>query len=233
MKIAQYLLAGPVLFLAGCSFDVQHGGPLEHETRSVDLDKSELVKVDLKMGAGDLNVSGGSSKLMDADFAYNVPSWKPVVRYENTGVRGYLTVEQPRSGPAGNTKNTWDIRLNDRVATDIKVNFGAGEAHLNLGSLPLRSVELEMGAGELKLDLRGDPKRDYDVRVRGGVGEATIYLPKSAGILANASGGLGGIQVTGLHKEDGHYVNDEYAKAKVKINVDVRGGIGQINLLAE
>ena len=32
---------------------------------------------------------------MDADFAYNVPSWKPVVHYESSSFRGQLTIEQP------------------------------------------------------------------------------------------------------------------------------------------
>jgi hypothetical protein len=90
-----------------------------------------------------------------------------------------------------------------------------------------------MGVGELRLDLRGTPKRDYDVNIRGGVGEATVYLPLSAGIIADASGGIGGIQVRGLHKSEGHYVNDAYGHANATIRVDVRGGVGAINLFAE
>src|ERR1039458_5551387 len=35
-----------------------------------------------------------------------------------------------------------------------------------------------MGVGELHMDLRGKPKHDYDVRIHGGVGEATIHLPR-------------------------------------------------------
>jgi hypothetical protein len=65
------------------------------------------------------------------------------------------------------------------------------------------------------------------------VGEATVYLPLSAGIIADASGGIGGIQVRGLHKSEGHYVNDAYGHANATIRVDVRGGVGAINLFAE
>ena len=65
--------------------------------------------------------------------------------------------------------------------------LGAGEVQMNLGGLPLRNVEVNMGAGELKLDLRGNPKQSYDVRVNGGVGSATIYLPKNVGISATAA----------------------------------------------
>jgi predicted membrane protein len=99
--------------------------------------------------------------------------------------------------------------------------------------MSLRSVKIDMGVGEVKLDLRGQPKRSYDVSLHGGVGEATIYLPKDVGIEADAKGGIGGINASGLRKQDGRYVNDAWDTAKTKIHLDVRGGVGQINMIAE
>jgi hypothetical protein len=210
-------------------------GPTEHESKSVDLDNAEMARVTLRMGAGNLNVSGGSSKLVEAAFTYNVPAWKPTFRYTNTGVRGDLVIEQPSSGGfhQGSTTYTWDLRFNDDVPLDFDVNFGVGEADLKLGSMSLRSVKIDMGVGEVKLDLRGQPKRSYDVSLHGGVGEATIYLPKDVGIEADAKGGIGGINASGLRKQDGRYVNDAWDTAKTKIHLDVRGGVGQINMIAE
>ena len=104
---------------------------------------------------------------------------------------------------------------------------------MNLGGMSLRSLDIEMGVGELKLDLRGNPKRSYDVRIRGGVGEATVHLPKDVGIEADAQGGIGGISAPGLRKEEGRYVNDAYSSAKTKIHLNIRGGVGAINLIAE
>ena len=123
------------------------------------------------------------------------------------------------------------MRFNDNVPLDLRVEFGAGEGRLNLGSLSLRSVEFEMGAGTLSLDLRGTPSKDYSVRVRGGVGEATVYLPKEIGISATASGGIGDISVTGLRKSGDRYVNDAYERAAVRIRLDVQGGVGSIKLI--
>jgi len=228
-------LGAVVLFLTGCDVNSVDAGPTQRESKSIDLDKSEMVRTDLKMAAGELRISGGASKLMEADFAYNVPPWKPEVRYSATGFRGELSVEQPSGSPtAKNSRNEWNVRLNDSVPMDLVVKFGAGEAKLNLASLSLRSVQVEMGAGTLEMDLRGQPKRDYDVRIRGGVGEATVRLPRDAGIQANATGGLGSINVRGLTKKEGdRYENDAYEHAKVRIHVDVKGGIGNINLYAE
>lgn len=223
------------VFLAGCEFSSVPVGPTQHDSKSVELDKSEMARVDLRMGAGNLNIKGGSSKFVEADFTYNVPSWKPEFRYTNTGVRGDLVIEQPSHGRVhgGSNNYIWDLRFNDEKPLDLTAHFGAGEANLNLGSMSLRSLDIEMGVGELKLDLRGNPKRSYDVRIRGGVGEATVYLPKDVGIEADAQGGIGGISASGLRKEEGRYVNDAFATAKTKIHLNIRGGVGSINLIAE
>jgi hypothetical protein len=209
-------------------------GPEERLSRSVELDKSELVRAELKMGSGELDVRGGAQKLLEADFTYNVDAWKPDLRYNSAGGTGDLILEQP--GPTsstGNAKNHWDLRFNDNVPLDLKVKFGAGEARLNLGTLGLRGLNVEIGAGTLRLDLRGKPTKDYSVRIRGGVGEATVYLPRDVGITATAKGGLGDISVTGLHKNRDLYLNDSSETAKVKIRLDIEGGVGTIKLIAE
>src|SRR5437879_2436333 len=89
------LAALGAVVLIGCNFDGGPGGAEQHETKSIDLDKSEMVRVEIKMGAGELSVEGGSEKLLEADFGYNIPSWKPIVRYDASSFRGQLSIEQP------------------------------------------------------------------------------------------------------------------------------------------
>jgi predicted membrane protein len=222
------------LLLSGCWSGVAPAGPEERESRSIDLDKSERVRVELKMSAGEIDVRGGAQKLMDADFTYNVPAWKPDIRYKPGAPAGDLIIEQQgKKLSSGHTKNKWELRFNDKVPIDFRAGIGAGEARLNLGSLTLRSVDLEMGAGTLRLDLRGTPTKDYAVNVRGGVGDATVYLPNNVGVSAAASGALGDISVSGLHKSGERYVNDAYELAAVRIRLDVKGGVGSIKLIAE
>jgi hypothetical protein len=220
-----------LLGLTGC-VEWEPAGPPRTESHSVDLDKSELVHVELKMGAGELNVRGGSAKQMEAEFRYSRPGTKPEVRYESSGFRGHLVVEEPSHvHHGGNSDYRWDVRLNDEKPIDLEVHFGAGEGRLDVGSLTLRSLDVHMGVGQLRVDLRGTPKNDYNVNVHGGVGEATIYLPSGVGVVAEATGGIGGINARGLQKREGRYVNDEYGHAKTTIRLDVRGGIGAINLV--
>jgi hypothetical protein len=202
------------------------------ETRSIEMDNSEEVRVDLKMGAGEMRVRGGADKLMEGRFTYNRLRLRPEISYNAGGFRGHLMVEEPGHGGSASRRYAWDLQFNSQKPLDLNVKCGAGESRLDLGELTLRRVNVEMGVGELKMDLRGTPKNDYSVNVRGGVGQATVYLPEGVGIEADVQGGIGGIHAPGLEKREGRYVNDAYGHAKTTVHLDIRGGIGAINLIA-
>ena len=208
-------------------------GPAQHDSASFDRDKSESVRVTLDMGGGEMRVGSGTDKLASADFTYNVAAWKPEARYSAAAGKGELTIKQPDSGRVsmgGNQINHWDVQLNRNVPMEILAHLTAGDAKLNLGDLDLRGVSMQMGAGDLDLDLRGAPKTSYDVRLHGGVGNATVHVPSGVGVEANATGGLGDIAAEGLHQDGHRYYNDALATAKVKVHLDVTGGVGSIRL---
>jgi hypothetical protein len=185
------------------------------------------------MGAGELQVVGAADGLMEADFSYNVADWKPKVSYEVAGEAGELSVTQGSGGGVrlgGDARNEWNLRFNDEVPIDLRVQMGAGESNLDLDSLALTGLTLEIGAGRTTVDLTGDYAQDFDASIRGGVGEATVLLPSEVGVRARAEGGLGKINAEGLQREGDSYVNDAYGSSDVTVDVDVQGGVGEINL---
>jgi len=211
----------------------QEVGKLQEESKYVDLKNADSVRAQLKMGAGELNVTGGADQLMDGDFSYNVSEWKPKVSYDVSGGESELLVKQggANSGSLdGKARNEWDISFNEEVPTDLVVQMGAGESDLDLDSLTLKGLDLKMGAGKSTVDLTGDYAKSFDASIQGGVGEATILLPSGVGVKAKAEGGLGKINAKGLKKVGDSYVNDAYGESDVNLNVDVKGGVGEINL---
>lgn len=225
-------MAGLLLTSTACVLHTEEAGPLLHKSEAFDRDNSEIVRAYLKMGVGELRVSSGpSDKLARADFDYNIRSWQPEVEYRN----GTLRISQP-SGIGrhlGNTKYQWDLRFNRDVPLELNINCGAGEGHLDLGDLDLRRVNVEMGVGQVQMDLRGNPKHNYDVRIHGGVGEATVRVPSDVGVYAEAHGGIGEITANGFRHDGSAYYNDSYKKSPVTIRLDVQGGIGSINLISD
>jgi hypothetical protein len=223
-----FAVVGTAALLSGCGFGGATG-ETRNETLSFDLGNSKSARVDIRMGAGELRVNSGTPKLMTGTFAYNVPEWKPVVDYKAGS--GELMLSQPGySASFGNSVNKWDVTLNSDVPLEIIGHLGAGEANLELGTMNLSRVELTIGAGEMNVDLRGEPKRDYTVQIRGGVGETTVQLPKDVAISATATKGIGDISIEGLEQRDGVWVNPDRIGAPVTVRLDVKGGVGQINL---
>jgi N-terminal domain of toast_rack, DUF2154 len=230
MMAATAVLAGACGTQGGGSHKV---GKMQHVSKSVDPKNANSARAQLKMGAGELNLTGGADQLMEGDFSYNVSEWKPKVGYDVSGDEGDLVVKQGSAEGASlgtKARNEWDISLNDEVPTDLVVQMGAGESDLDLDSLTLKGLDLQMGAGKTTVDLTGDYAQDFDATIEGGVGQATVLLPSGVGVKARAEGGLSKINAEGLKKVGDSYVNEAYGESDVNLSVDVKGGIGAINL---
>ena len=229
LRLGVILLAA--MGLAGCNLaDEGTVGNLRTETHTVKLGDAKSVQADINMGVGELKLAGDAKDLLEGDFTYNVERYKPEIDYSVTGGRGRLTVRQQEgnSGPHGNVRNVWDLRVNDKVPLELNISLGVGKSTLTLGSLALSRLDLNLGVGETVVDLTGDWKNDLDAQIQGGVGQATIRLPEDTAVRVRASGAMGQIQAGNLKKDGDVYVND--AKSDVTLRVTVEGGIGQIRL---
>jgi hypothetical protein len=220
-----------ILLSSGCTSLAQIG-PLQSETRSVELDGAEPVKVEINFGAGVLDLSGGSEKLLEADFDYNVAKLKPIMKYSG----GTLLVEQPEvnnllsfTGVA-DFRNEWGLRLNDQVPMDLKVDIGAGTSSLELTDLALTRLELKIGAGISTIDLRGNWTQDLDVSIDAGATDLLVRLPEDVGTRINVESGPHTVTTTGLTHDGDVYTNAAYGVSPATLNVELKSGIGMINL---
>jgi hypothetical protein len=220
------------LLVVGCGGEP--AGETRREQQSIEVAGAQSARIELTMGAGELRVESGATKLVDAEFTYNVERLKPTVEQHTSGTETAVTISQGQSASFnfGNVVSRWDLRLNNDVPIDVVAKLGAGEAHLNLGDLILRRLDIGIGAGEVQLDLRGTPKRSYNVDIKGGVGQTTVNLPRTVGISATAAGGLGSIAMNGLEKRGERWINAGHESDPVQITIDVRGGIGEIQVNA-
>jgi hypothetical protein len=222
------ILIGASMHSSGAS------NPVLDDKQSVEKQNAQTATVKIDMGAGQLNVDGGSTRLLDTEFKYDEQSGKPRVDYSVSGTSGNLNVSQQETGGMhlGRNENTWTLHFGD-LPLDLNVNMGAGQGDLNLRQINLTRLRVEMGAGQMNLDLTGERKQNFNVDVQGGVGEAVIRLPHDVGVEIRADGGIGSIDTSGLHKEGGRWVNDAWGKSPITIHMNVEGGIGEIRLTVE
>jgi N-terminal domain of toast_rack, DUF2154/Domain of unknown function (DUF5668) len=211
------------------------GGHNLHDTQAVELQGAKRVSADLNIPAGSVTISGGSGRLLDADFEYDDTEGKPTVDYNVSGDHGELSVTQNDDSHTrwGGREDNWYLRLGSGVPIDLKLDMGAGQSNLQMNGINLSRLEVHVGAGQLHLDLTGQRQSDLDANIQGGVGSATIRLPKDVGVRVNASGGIGSVNAHGLQRDGDAYINAAYGKTPATINLTVEGGVGEINLMLE
>ena len=232
-----FVLVLIVLFWHGRAFthDRRYSRDLLHNSRTVERQGAKSVNVSLETSAGEFNISGGSSHLLDADFNYNDSYETPRVEYNVADGIGHLSILQDDQGSThfGTSHNQWNLRLSNDVPIELKVEMGAGRGHLRLRDLPVTRLDMTMGAGQADLDLTGDRKKDLIANLEGGVGQVTIRLPRNVGVIAQASGGIGSVNARGFRHDNDEYTNEAYGKTPATIRLKVEGGVGQISLIEE
>ncbi|HWW17105.1 MAG TPA: toast rack family protein [Candidatus Saccharimonadales bacterium] len=231
-----FVLVLVVLFWHGRAFthDRRYSNEVQHNSRTVERQGAKSVNVSLDASSGEIDISGGSSHLLDADFNYSSSYETPRVDYNVAGGVGRLTISQD-SGSAhfGAQHNQWNLRFSSEVPLELKVEMGAGRGQLRLRDMAVTRLEMSMGAGQADLDLTGDRKNDLVANLEGGVGQVTIRLPRKVGVMVQASGGIGAVDAHGLRHDNGEYTNDAYGKTPATIHLRVEGGVGQISLIEE
>jgi hypothetical protein len=254
--IALLLMVAVLLAASGCgSGSGARVGKLQTESETVKLGDAASVRVEIDMGAGELDVAGGAAELLEANFTYNVAELKPEVDYGG----GTLSVRTPdvETGigslwDAGDYRYEWDLRLNDDVPMELQVRVGAGRTDLKLGSLSLtrldvgggagevlvdlsgstslNRLDIEGGAGALTVDLTGAWQNDLEASIAGGVGKRILILPRDTGVRVKVEVGVGSVDAAGLTKEGDYYTNDAYGQSEATLYVDLAGGVGEAEL---
>ncbi len=232
--VCMLLLAAIALTTLGCIGPSEKPGPIQNESRSVALGGAKSVNAQVTMGVGNLTLLGGAKDLLDANFTYNLPSWKPNLSYNVTGSVGNLSVQQPTSSVksiGSNITYIWNLRLNNDVPINLITTLGAGESSLILGNMSLTGLNVQSGASNVTRDLSGNWRNSLNASVRAGVGNLGLVIPKNTGTIVYVSQGIGSVEVgSGLKSTGKAYTNDAYGKTKASLSINIESGIGKVRL---
>lgn len=179
------------------------------------------VEVDVAYGAGTLMVRPGSPSLLyRMELRYDADRSEPVAAWDAERRRLRLGVTTREGGPSarGKQESRSSIELSPTVPLDLELQFGAGEAELELGGLRLhelklstgasetrvgwskpnavraRRIEIEAGAADLRVTGIGHARADH-FAFRGGVGATVLDFggPWDANASASVKLGVGSV----------------------------------------
>ncbi|WP_044023128.1 toast rack family protein [Bacillus sp. SG-1] len=233
--LARALLSSLFVIATGCSaletITFGKGNVNEYEV-DIEKDSARDLEVNLQLGAGEMNISGGASEWITGNIEYSNETMEPVVQYDLDGDKGDIVIKQKNKVNVGfgNMKNGWDLLLTNDVPIDLRVESGAADTNLDLRGLRLRKLKVDAGVGDVEVDLSGDWQESFDVDIDTGVGKTTVILPKSVGVQIKSEEGVGKANFDGFtSSRNNTYVNEAFETADVIITVKVETGVGEVN----
>lgn len=209
-----FLIAAAALTAASlaCSFNLNlprlPTGPTETVSVSEPLPENvEVVKVEIDMAAGQLDLSGGADGLVEGEIRYNVPDWKPAIT--NTGeslvIRQGDSTDTTIGIPDKNVVNEWTLRLGG-FPMELALNAGAYEGTVNLSGVPLRRLQVRDGASKANVVFDSvNPEEMSELRYD--TGASTVSLvglanANAAEIVFNGGAGNYALDFTGELQRD-------------------------------
>ena len=211
-----------------------HQAPLITEAISQPLEGAKQARVTLDAGVARLNLTAGHNpdKLIEGTLRVSKRA-KLKVTYERQGDLGRFKLKQKSRGLGflsfGKRNPKWDLKLTSEIPVDLEVDTGVGQSDLDLRGMQITSLDVDTGVGQTTVILpaKGNLKVDMD----GGVGEVIIRIPETLAARIHAKSGIGSVDVSGpFKKEGGDWVSDNYATASDKVDLDISGGIGSIDI---
>jgi len=207
---------------------------LTEKTISEALRSATSGEVSLAFGAGALDVSASPDPSIFVEGEIMVAeneNVRPALSLSSQDNVAHFVLETKTWFPRiGHLKDrTWSLRLNRVVPISLAISTGAGTARLDLADVNLTNLDIRGGVGEATVTLPGHGQ--FTAQIRGGVGKVTVLVPTGLGVRIVASGGLGSVQVPSDYSHEGHvYTSPSYLTAENRVDISIRGGVGQVTV---
>jgi hypothetical protein len=196
-------------------------GKLDSHAAVGNLDHAAL---EIDAGAATITVTGTSSlegDLFNAHIDYSGP--KPQVNLDRSN--GNLTISQ------GSTafdvfqahRFIMDLQINSSVPWTIVSNGGASTETYHLGSVSLKSLELNTGASREDITL-GTPSGAVPITINGGALTVNLHRPGATGASVNVSGGAVSLTFDGRQHHAFGSAQDSSGSGADTYRVEISGG---------
>lgn len=195
---------------------------------ALDLEGVTDAEVRLRFGAGELRLGAGSpDKLVEGDFEGGVAANRPMP--------GRVELQPDTDSgrwPWGGEKLDWRIGLSPSPVLDLRFEGGASRSALDLRELRVRRLDVKTGASQTTVWL---PAGGGVTSVSADAGAAQLIFHVPQGVAASIRSQM----VVGATDVDqsrfppsgsGRFESPGYASAANRVEIDVRGGMGNVTI---
>ncbi len=130
-----------------------HASQARTATWSRQITDEERLRVRVEFGAGKLTLRPGAPSLLyHATYDFDERLVTPELSYRDGRLEVGMDGERNwRFRVSGEIRNALDLALSTGLPIDLEVDFGAGEAELDLSGIALHGLEVNTGASESRI----------------------------------------------------------------------------------
>jgi len=208
------------------------GGTTEEISQALGDIKSATIELNLGFSRAQVKaLDTSSSDLVKGTFTH-AQGMRATKSYSVAGNEGRLTLKEEGVNfmIGGSGTSQWDLGVNRQIPIALRVNGGVGRASIDLSALNVPSIDVDTGVGSLTVTV---PSTGVTTaRVNGGIGSLTITIPQGVAARIRIDAGIGSTRVDQARfPQTGNvYQSADYATATNKIDIDIDGGLGSINV---
>jgi hypothetical protein len=224
MKPVIWIITGLLAIITlACSVSIPAARMQTGETQTLTVNEAAPAapaQLSITMGAGNLQIGGGATGLIEGSIKYNVAEWKPTVSNQGSTVSITQGTNFSNQLPPQNVVNDWQLKLG-QTPTDLTINAGAYDSTLNLGGIPLTGLAINDGASNSNITFATpNPSRMQHLAYK--TGASTVSLT-----------GLGNANFTDMTFEGGagSYTLDFSGKLLQPSNVRISSGVSNFKII--
>lgn len=169
-------------------------------TRSeVVIKKDEGVvsqKVNIEMGASNVDISGSSEELISGYLDSTVAEARVVSEIKDDLVSTNISMDSEKKLWFGNlnVKNDLKLAFNKLVPLSIRLGIGASSLNLDLSEYVLRSLEIEGGASSIELRIGNSVEDGAKIAVRTGAADLKMKIPDNVNVVVESESALSNVK---------------------------------------
>jgi Domain of unknown function (DUF5668) len=207
----------------------------QHQESSEALNGLTAATLDLGYGGASVDVQSAAlgTELFQATVDYPNGEQPPDVTVDREA--GTLQISGGNSSGfhlfGGPRTRHISVTLTNRIPWSVQIAGGAADLHLQLENLQLSKLEISGGVSRMEVTLPR-PKGTLAVDVAGGASTVSLHAPANTEWRVAVSGGVSSLNING--RAFGgigavHQQSHGYDRASDRLNIDVSGGVSQVD----
>lgn len=146
-------------------------GELKTYSESYNLEGQKSLDVNINLNAAKVNLEKTEDKLFEGNIKTNIAKMTPNIKLNGNNLYIGDKYEKNWSRNLSNAKNTWDLKLTDKIPLNLDIEMNATKNNFDFTDMIIDKISLDLNAADNKLTFNNINKgnlKEFDIDLNAG-----------------------------------------------------------------